>query len=844
MRLRIQLSVLLFCFIWGFQSMPIQAQNELVSPAEFLGYELGSEWTPHHRVMDYFQHVNEHSPLIELKEYGESYEGRDLLLAYIANDQNIELLEEIRSDNLKRTGLREGTPSGDKTAIVWLSYNVHGNEASSSEAAMKTLYELVRPDNSETKEWLNNAVVIMDPMINPDGRDRYVHWYKETAGKEFNAHGDAREHHEPWPGGRTNHYYFDLNRDWAWLTQKETRHRLPEYQKWMPHIHVDFHEQSYTSPYYFAPAAEPFHTAITDWQRNFQYTIGENNAEYFNENNWLYFTGEVFDLFYPSYGDTYPIFNGAIGMTYEQGGGGYAGLGISKPNGDTLTLKDRLLHHHTTGMSTVEISAQNAGRLVDEFSGYYDTARNNPQGQYKSFVIKGDNSPDKLQALFELLDRHKIQYGKAEAEETYEGYNYQTARNEEIRVTEDDYLISAYQPKSVLARVLFEPRPQLVDSVTYDITAWEQHYAFGLNGYALTEALNVRPAEAPDKEVDNSATGTPYAYLAHWRDWQDVGLLADMLKQDIKVRFAQESFTIEGESYQPGTLIITRGDNENTKEFDELVQELATNHNQQLNPVSTGFVEEGADFGSSSVRYMERPQVAVLSGEGTSSGTTGEIWHYFDRQIKYPVTMLDTDYFSNADLSRYDVLMLPSGDYENILGEERMEEVKQWVTGGGKLIAVGEANSFLANKKGFSLARSEGAIPEEEEASNNDLPVYGDQQRESISGYNAGSIFRITMDPSHPLAFGYDESYFSLKLNTDTFAYLEDGWNVGVAGEDAHTSGFVGYKAKEKLKNSLTFGVQPMGGGSVVYMVDNPLFRAFWHNGKLLFGNAVFMVGQ
>ncbi len=825
-------------------SVNLQAQQTNVqSPTEFLGYELGSEWTPHHKVMDYFWYVTENSPTVEAQQYGKTYEGRELMLAFVSSRANLDRLEEIRTNNLKRTGLVEGEPAADSTAIVWLSYNVHGNETSSSEAAMKTIYELVNPENSETKTWLQNTVVIMDPMLNPDGRDRYVHWFKETAGKTPNVHIDAREHHEPWPGGRSNHYYFDLNRDWAWLTQKETRQRVDEYQKWMPHIHVDFHEQGYDEPYYFAPAARPFHNAITDWQTEFQYTIGKNHARYFNQNNWLYFTREVFDLFYPSYGDTYPIFNGAIGMTYEQGGHSLAGLGILKAEGDTLTLSDRLTHHFTTGLSTVEISSKNADRLVNEFSSYYQTARNNPQGEYKTFVIKGDNNPDKLRALFSLLDKHQVEYGKATRSRSTDGYNYDTGESQRVQISEDDYLVSAHQPKSVMARVLFEPRPELEDSLTYDITAWEQHYAFGLEGYALGEQLEIAAASAPEPEVREDAVENAYAYLARWQDLSDVKLLADLLKRDINVRFASKSFKIDNREYDSGTLIITRSDNKNRSEFDDVIREIAKKHHQKVDAVETGFVQDGSDFGSASVNYLKRPQVAMLSGSGTSSYRVGEIWHYFDQQIGYPLTLLDTSYFNDIDLGKYDVLILPSNVNSNKLDKKHLNEIKDWVTSGGKLIAVSGANELLADHKDFNLKSKDGKN-DQDTTTVETQEGYGDQSRKSISGNNAGSVYKISMDPTHPLAFGYDDSYFSLKLGADAYSFLDDGWNVGVAKEDAHMSGFVGYKAKEKLENTLAFGAQKMGEGSVVYMVDNPLFRAFWYNGKLLFGNAVFLVGQ
>lgn len=821
----------------------VSAQERLESPSEFLGYELGSEWTPHHKILDYVRHAADHSPLVRVEKYGETNEGRTLMLAYISAEQNMNRLEEIRTDNLKRIGLSKGEAVGNETAIIWLSYNVHGNEPSSSEAAMKTIYELARPANTRTKSWLRDVVVIMDPVLNPDGRDRYVHWYKHTAGDEPNVHEEAREHHEPWPGGRTNHYYFDLNRDWAWLTQKESRQRVARYQQWMPHIHVDFHEQGYNEPYYFAPAAKPFHKAITDWQRDFQYTIGKNHAGYFNKKDWLYFTREVFDLFYPSYGDTYPIFNGAVGMTYEQGGHSRAGLGILRTRKDTLTLKDRLTRHVATGLSTVEVSARHAEELINEFSEYFERSSQDPAGKYKTFVIKGSNNPDKVRALFELLDRHNIEYGKATESRSLNGYNYATGEMEQVEIGENDYLVSASQPKSVLARVFFEPRPELEDSVTYDITAWEQHYAFGLEGYAVAQQLDVETASVPpEKFIDNSSSGSPYAYLARWQDPVDMKMLSELLRNHVSVRYARDRFRIENEEYDAGTLIITRSDNKNMGDrFDRIVREIASDYSQQLDPLNTGFVQSGADFGSSSVRGIPRPRVAVLGGSGISSNRVGELWHYFDRQINYPVTILGTGYFDSIGLHKYDVLILPPGSYTDLLDEKQFHEIKTWISAGGKLIALGGANRYLADKEGFGLRKKKG----EADSTVTQAPDrFNTQQREQISDFNSGSVYKITLDPTHPMAFGYDASYFSLKLDTDAYEYLEEGWNVGIAEEDAHRSGFVGYRAAEKLKNTLVFGVQEMGSGTVVYMIDNPLFRAFWHNGKLLFGNAVFMVGN
>ncbi len=840
---------LLFISLILFNSSALFSQFNFPSPSKYLGYELGAQFTPHNEVLGYFKMIAKNSPLVSYKKYGTTYEGRELGVVFVTSRKNQSRLEEIRLNNIKRTGLIEGEPTSKNIAIVWLSYNVHGDEASSSEAAMKTLYELVRPKNAKTKRWLQNTVVIMDPMLNPDGRDRYVHWYNEVSGEENNINSDAREHHQPWPGGRTNHYYFDLNRDWAWLTQKASKQRIEVYQQWMPHIHVDFHEQGINSPYYFAPAAKPYHEAITEWQRQFQVTIGQNHAKYFDKNNWLYFTGEVFDLFYPGYGDTYPLFNGAIGMTYEQAGGGFAGLAVITADGDTLTLKDRLMHHTTTGLSTVEIASKHAEKLVSEFAEYFEKSMTEPRGKYKSYVIWSASS-ERIQTLLKLLDQHRIRYMHLSRPGSYEGFSYQTGKVETFNVDKGDIVISAYQPKSVLVRVLFEPDPVLQDSLTYDITAWALPYAYGLDAFATTERIEGRrfTTQNVKYEVQNESSGKPYAYLAEWKNFGDVKFLASLLKHNITVRYATKPFRIEGKSYEAGTLIITRNGNTSIGRFDEIIQQAAAKHNEKLYPVSTGFVQSGSDFGSSTIRLVNDPRVALLSGEGTPPSMVGQVWHYFDQQIEYPITLINTDYFNHVDLHDYDVLIFPSANYNEILDDERLSEIKSWIRAGGTLIAMAGANDYLVDKKGFALQKKSAVDSSESEVDESNykdrLQTYRKRRRMRATQSNPGSVFRVSMDTTHPLAFGYDSTYSSLKLSTDAYAFLKNGWNVGVIKSNAHVSGFIGYKAKNKLKNTLVFGVQPMGSGAVVYMIDNPLFRAFWYNGKLLFGNAVFLVGR
>jgi len=818
-----------------------QAQDQLQSPDEFLGYELGSHFTPHHNILNYMYHVAQHTDRVTINPYGTTYEGRELILATVTSVENQKNIEAIRSSNLARTGLIDETPNPDQPAIVWLSYNVHGNETSSSEAALKTLYFLANPDNERANKWLENVVVLMDPMLNPDGRDRYVNWYKQARGVQPNANVETREHREPWPGGRTNHYYFDLNRDWAWQIQKETAQRIEVYNRWMPQIHVDYHEQGKDDHYYFAPAAVPFHRAISSWQREFQTSIGKNHTRYFNEKGWLYFTRDIFDLFYPSYGDTWPTFNGSIGMTYEQAGHSLGGLAVETNDLDTLTLAERIEHHFTTGLSTVETAAVNRGEVLEAFSSYFRSTINNGSGSYNTFVIKAGQNADAMDRLLSYLDRQQIVYGNPDRAKTYEGFDYRQNSVRKIAVNPDDIVISTRQPKGVLARVLFEPKPELTDSLTYDITAWSVPYAYGLEAYAMNDALTVKPFNNPVPNIENRKEADAFAYITRWKSLNDVRFLADLLKNNIKVRFSEVPFTIDDETYKEGSLIITRLGNETAQgEFGDKVIEIADKHNRAVNPVSTGYVEQGGDFGSDAVSFLKKPRVALLAGEEISSNRFGEIWHFFDRQINYPVHIIKTSDVDNMSWHNYDVLILPSGNYNELFNNTSMEQLEQWLKAGGRVIAMESANRLFEGRDQFGLKY----VSNSKDGDNEDpvQQIYANRSRKAISNFNSGAIYRVSMDETHPLAFGYDDTYFSLKLGTNAFQYLETGWNVGVLEEKPLISGFAGYKARKKLEHTLVFGVQNMGSGKIIYMVDNPLFRGFWHNGKLLFANAVFMV--
>ncbi|MDR5590770.1 M14 family metallopeptidase [Christiangramia sp. SM2212] len=804
--------------------------QELKTPAEFLGYELGSQFSRHADVVNYFNHIAENSALVEYHTYGKTNERRPLTYAVISSEENISNLEDIRKAHLNSTGIENGNATSEK-AIVWLSYNVHGNEASSTEASMKTLYKLI----TEKKDWLKNTIVIIDPCVNPDGRDRYANWYNQVKSEPYNISQQAAEHHEPWPGGRPNHYLFDLNRDWAWATQIETQERLKVYNQWMPHIHVDFHEQGINDPYYFAPAAEPFHEVISPFQRDFQTRIGKNHAKYFDKEGWLYFTGERFDLLYPSYGDTYPTYMGAIGMTYEQAGHGRAGLGIKTDEGYTLTLKDRLEHHYITGLSTIEVASKNASELNKEFKSYFKS-----EGfDYQSYALKG--STDKLNSLKELLDRHAISYSYANSGKI-NGHNFNSNSNGSLEANNETLIVSTDQPKGKMVKVLFEPKTKLMDSLTYDITAWSLPYAYGLDAVASTKKISGSEIKQED-EIQNSVNSETPGYITKWNSLQDAQFLADLIKNDIKVRFSEVSFESDSKKFAPGSIIITRSDNLKNNEFDQKVIEIANQHQREMHNAETSFAGSGPDFGSASIKIINNQKVAVLKGNEVSSLNFGEIWYFFEQDLNYPVTPLNTDYFNRVNLNDFDVLIIPEGWYSDFLKEENIDKISKWIKSGGKLIAIGNAVGNFSEKESFGISENK-KTEKDSTNTNSRLIPYADRERESIKNMITGSIIETKLDNTHPLAFGYGDKYFTLKLSNDSYSLLADGFNISYILEPKVVSGFAGSEAKKNLKNSLVFGEVPMGNGSVIYMVDNPLFRAFWENGKLFFANAIFFTNN
>lgn len=832
---------ILSLYFFLISSCYLAAQDIIPSPSEFL-QNYGKQYSQEYKLNQYYELISQSSPKIKRIEYGTTWENRPLQLLFISSSDNIQNLENIRVSHLKDLGMVSGKNTGtDRKVLVWLSFGVHGNEAGASESVPQIIYQLLTNKDRNYDEWLKNIVVIIDPNLNPDGNSRYVHWINQVSGTNTHPEIYDREHFEPWPRGRYNHYLFDLNRDWAWQTQKETRQRILIYNQWLPHIHADFHEMGYEANYYFAPAAEPYHKYVSDFQKSFQTEIGKNHARYFDAKGLLYWTRERFDLFYPSYGDTYPTFNGAIGMTYEQAGHSMSGRAILLSNGDTLTLARKIENNTIVALSTIEMAVKNTDSLHKNLVDYFAQSKTNPKGKYKTYILKNSKS---TAALLDVLEKSGIEYGFAAQKIKLNAYHYQSRQNQAVDVEKDDIVIQTAQPKSVLLQVLMEEVPELADSLTYDITAWSLPLAYNVDCYATSAAVQIKTNSTPDARKKNPDAGIAYAYHLPWDDVHSAHVLADLTKRGFRIRMAKKQVRIDSLTVQRGDLMITKGDNPGIKDFEKAVMSLDP-EKKYFHPVSSGYSLNGGDIGGEAFELLKQPNVLLFSGEGTDATSVGEVWHYFEQILQYPLSIMDHQHFSRIDLYKYNTIILPGGWYG--LSQEEVKELADWVKKGGRLIVLEDGVKVLDVMEGWGLQafatdeeKNESQKQSEEESLRARTYAYESFERRFLSSGTAGAIVRNKVDETHPLGFGMGNFYYSLKTNAMTYRLQKDFQNVITVPDNFDSYGFIGHVLKSRLPQSVTLASKKHGKGDVICFVDNPLFRGFWYKGLQLFANAVF----
>ncbi len=815
------------------------------SPADVLGWPLGTRFTDVPSVHRYMDALAAASPLVSVEPYGATWEGRPLIQVVVASAAHRARLDEILAAN--RELADPDTPPArvdeivaGNPAVVYFSYGVHGNESSSTEAALWTAWDLAR-GAPEVAGVLDSVVVVIDPVVNPDGRTRYVEFYRSTRGPIPNPDPATREHREPWPGGRTNHYYFDLNRDWTWTSQIETRARLATWDRWTPQIHVDFHEMSPNSSYFFFPPAEPINPIYPEHTARWAQRIGDGNARAFDEQGWLYFTEESYDLFYPGYGDSWPSLLGSIGMTYEQAGGGSAGLAYERSDGSILTLAQRATHHRVAGRATLRTAMEGRADLLRGFADFHQSV---DEGLPDILLVPrdgaGPGSGARLAALLAHLDAQGIRYERAD-----EGFEARATPHRgwavRNRFPAGTIRVPARQPRGRLAVTLLQAETVLDATYSYDISAWSLPFGYGVEAHAVNEDLGgawspgsgaAAPAPAP-------TTSSSYGVLVRpgYHAWP---ALVAFLEDGGRGRVMPDTFRMGETAYPRGTIFLPRLSNP------DLAQRLERAGLAPFaEPVSTAVTTTGPDLGTGDAGELSLPRVVVLGGSGTSSGSFGAHLYFLDHRLGLPYDAVQVDDFGSLDLGEVDVVVVPEGGgVAGRLGDAGMERLEAWVRAGGTVVAVGSGAASLGGMVGVEVRRTTG--PEESERLGRALRTVEERRLERWESQTPGTILEVSLDPGHPLAFGAgtadrDDRMFVLSTGAG-FEPDEDFESAAWFPEDAEgVSGVIGEATVDRLRLSSWLVERGLGRGSVILFADDPLFRIMWYAGFQTYANALLL---
>jgi hypothetical protein len=809
------------------------------SPEQVLGYALGQHFTPTAGVRQYMHALAAAAPdRVQYRPYGITAEGRELVQVVIARPENLRRLNEILAANAELTR-PETSPerarqiAASNPAVVYFSYSVHGNESSSSEAAMWTAYDLAR-EAPEVRGVLDSLIVVIDPTTNPDGRDRYVNWFTSVVGATPNADPEAREHHEPWPGGRYNHYYFDLNRDWAWATQPETRARLATWSTWNPQVHVDFHEMGYNSTYFFFPATAPINPIYPDYVLRWGRRFGEANARAFDAHGWQYYTGEEFDLFYPGYGDSWPSLTGAIGMTYEQAGHGAAGLAIRRDAGDTLTLRDRALHHWTTSEATLRTAAAGRTQLLTDYAAGQRTVG---QGVADVLLVPGAD-PSRVDALVAHLRREGVEVERATAgfqarADAYPGFD---AR---VQFPAGTYRVRARQPRGRLAVTLLQPETQLKAEYSYDISAWSLPYAYGVAAYRATAAGGSwEPvAGSGDEPAPVQARPAGYGYLVP-PGAADAGLVR-YLRSGGRASVLGKASTLGGRKWPAGTWFIPAAGSDSVR-----ARLTRAGLGAAAVPVSSGLSEGegGIDLGSERVAPVRMPKVAVLGGDGVDPSSFGAVWFYLEQQLGLPFDAVQPRDLGDVDLTRYDVVVVPDAS-PRALPKASLDALKAWVEHGGRLVAMAGGAELAASIADVKPREA----PKADTARARLLAGREERQRQEWRQEVPGTILPLTLDPAHPLAWGagldgHPDRTYTLHQGGLVFEPSEGAEAVAYFPEHlTRISGVISPENLKRAERGVWLVSKRVGSGSVVLFADDPLFRLFWKSTLPMFDNALLL---
>jgi len=801
----------------------ISYNSEIPTPQEVIGFVPGEWHVSHDRLLMYMNKLAEISPRIQIENRGTTYEGRSLILLTISSEKNLANIENIRQEHISLVESNsESLDTGRMPIVINQGFSIHGNEASGSNAALLYAYYLAAAEGNEIEKILDHTIILLDPSFNPDGLQRFAYWANTNKSKNINPDPQDREYSEVWPGGRTNHYWFDMNRDWLPVQLPESQARIATFHKWYPNILTDHHEMGSNSTFFFQPGI-PSRTHPLTPQRNQDLTreIGTYHAKAFDEIGSLYYTEENYDDFYYGKGSTFPDINGSIGILFEQGSS--RGHAQETENG-ILTFPFTIRNQFTAALSTLEASQQMREQLLNYQRDFFKDARDTAASGAYAF----GNSEDPVSAykLAEILKRHQITVYEPENNFKQDNNNFEKGSS---------YIVPKDQRQHRLLKAMFEKRTQFEDSLFYDISAWTFPLAFNLD---FTEEASMKNAGMKIEELSMPSPELPnksdYAYLLNWNNYMAPKALNKILENDIRAKVAMKNFSLNGEKYGYGTIMIPVQNQKLDKtELHAFLRGVSKESAVKISAIQTGMTQ-GINLGSNQFRAIKPQKVAIIVGGSITPYDAGEIWHLFDQRYDMKITKLDVADLDRADLSKYTDIILPAA-WGGGIDKELVPTLKEWIKKGGTMIAYRSAVNWMKQNKFIDFKTKENKIT----AKDVSFGEQGDFRGAQVIG---GAIFEVQLDRSHPIAFGYKDDKIAMFRNTTIFMEADEQSykNPIQYTKKPLLSGYISKPNLDSIASTVPFKHSSLGRGEVMLFTDNTNFRAFWYGTNKLLMNAIF----
>ncbi len=830
MKLLQTLLLLTSCIIFG------QKQTELTyylpqtttyikaipTPQSVIGHEVGEWHITHDKLVEYMKALAASSDRITIENRGTTYEGRPLILLTITSPKNHQNIEAIREQHIAATEDNSAVNTSNMPIVVNQGFSIHGNEPSGSNAALLVAYYLAAAESDAVKDLLDNTIVLFDPSFNPDGLQRFAFWANSNKSKNLNPDPNDREYSEVWPKGRSNHYWFDMNRDWLPVQLPESRARLETFHKWLPNILTDHHEMGTNTSFFFQPGI-PSRTHPLTPQLNQDLTkkIGNYHAKAFDKIGSLYYTEESFDDFYYGKGSTFPDINGSIGILFEQASSrGH----IQESANGILTFPFTIRNQFTAALSTLDAGYHMREEILKYQQDFFKNARNEGNKEKGKNIVFGDaKDAAKTYELAEILRRHQIKIYELKDDATIDGKKFKKGYS---------YVVPKNQKNTRLINAMFEKRTEFQDSLFYDISAWTLPLAFNLDyvegvpsSHLGDQVLNLK------MKAGNVSAKSEYAYVMEWHEYYAPKVLNQILKNDIRAQVAMQKFSANGKDYDYGTILIPiQNQSKDADELYEFLNEVAKQGHVQIDALATGLTE-GINLGSNQFKPLTQPNVALIVGNGVTSYDAGEIWHLLDQRYDMILTKLDTENLGRADLSRYNTIILPSAS----LNKSDTEILAKWVENGGTLIGFKNTLRWFNTHKFMKLDFKKS----ERVAKNITFEQRSDYSGAQVIG---GAIFEAKLDRSHPINFGYKNDKLPMFRNSTLFVKSDkQSYNNPIQyTKNPLLSGYVSKSNLDSLALTVPYQMQRMKRGKVVAFTDNTNFRAFWFGTNKLMMNAIF----